>query len=189
LSANGSGIRHGKITKHRSGPDLAVTGLTLGKFAPLHRGHQFLIDTALSQVDKLVVVVYDCDELPECPLSVRANWISTLYPKVKIVLTKDAPKQTGYTPAITARHDHYLQTLLKDEPIDYFFSSEPYGTHVSLALNCIDVRVDQHRLQVPISGTKIRQNVSVCREFLCPLVFNDLISKVSHQVVPQVPTT
>ncbi|NCP64945.1 MAG: adenylyltransferase/cytidyltransferase family protein [Paraglaciecola sp.] len=168
---------------------MPVTGLTLGKFAPLHRGHQLVIDTALCQVDKLVVVVYDCDELPECPLSVRANWISTLYPQVQIVLAKDAPKQTGYSPAITALHDQYLQTLLKDEHIDYFFSSESYGEHVSLALNCIDVRVDQYRLQVPISGTKIRKNISAHQEFLCPLVFNDLISKVSHQVVAKLPAT
>ena len=28
-------------------------GLVLGKFAPLHRGHQFLIEHALAQVDKI----------------------------------------------------------------------------------------------------------------------------------------
>ena len=43
-------------------------GFTLGKFAPLHKGHQWLIDKALSQVDQLIVVIYACDELPQCPL-------------------------------------------------------------------------------------------------------------------------
>ncbi len=32
-------------------------GLTLGKFAPLHRGHQLLIDTALAEVDELVITI------------------------------------------------------------------------------------------------------------------------------------
>ena len=34
-------------------------GLVFGKFMPLHRGHQHLIDTALSQCDDLTIVVYD----------------------------------------------------------------------------------------------------------------------------------
>ena len=32
-------------------------GLVIGKFYPPHRGHKFLIDTALSQVDYLDVLV------------------------------------------------------------------------------------------------------------------------------------
>ena len=34
-------------------------GFTIGKFAPFHKGHQYLIETALKEVDKLIVVVYD----------------------------------------------------------------------------------------------------------------------------------
>ncbi|WP_144530121.1 adenylyltransferase/cytidyltransferase family protein, partial [Peribacillus simplex] len=34
-------------------------GLTLGKFAPLHKGHQFMIETALQEVDELIVVIYE----------------------------------------------------------------------------------------------------------------------------------
>lgn len=29
------------------------TGLTLGKYAPLHQGHQHVIETALQEVDEL----------------------------------------------------------------------------------------------------------------------------------------
>lgn len=48
-------------------------GLTLGKFAPLHRGHQFLIETALGEVDELVVIAYDSPHVTNVPLPVRAN--------------------------------------------------------------------------------------------------------------------
>lgn len=34
-------------------------GLTLGKFAPLHKGHQFMIETALQEVDELILVIYE----------------------------------------------------------------------------------------------------------------------------------
>ena len=34
-------------------------GFTIGKFAPLHKGHQFLIETALKEMDEFYVVIYD----------------------------------------------------------------------------------------------------------------------------------
>ena len=32
-------------------------GFTIGKFAPLHKGHQLLIETALKEMDEVYVVV------------------------------------------------------------------------------------------------------------------------------------
>ncbi|MBA3531684.1 MAG: adenylyltransferase/cytidyltransferase family protein [Ardenticatenales bacterium] len=55
-------------------------GLTLGKFAPLHRGHQFLIETALAEMEQVSVIVYDSPEVTAVPLPVRAGWIRQLYP-------------------------------------------------------------------------------------------------------------
>ena len=34
------------------------TGLTLGKFAPLHKGHQLIIDTALSELNWVATCSY-----------------------------------------------------------------------------------------------------------------------------------
>ena len=34
-------------------------GFTIGKFAPFHKGHQYLIETALKEMDEFYVVVYD----------------------------------------------------------------------------------------------------------------------------------
>ena len=34
-------------------------GFTIGKFAPWHKGHQFLIETALKEMDEFYVVIYD----------------------------------------------------------------------------------------------------------------------------------
>ncbi len=51
-------------------------GLTLGKFAPLHCGHQLLIDTALAEVDELVITIYDCPETTRrgCALFRYCTW-------------------------------------------------------------------------------------------------------------------
>jgi HTH-type transcriptional repressor of NAD biosynthesis genes len=41
-------------------------GLTLGKFAPLHKGHQLLIETALSEMDEVLAIIYDCYSPQSC---------------------------------------------------------------------------------------------------------------------------
>ncbi|WP_158972065.1 adenylyltransferase/cytidyltransferase family protein [Paraglaciecola sp. L3A3] len=152
-------------------------GLTLGKFAPLHKGHQALIDFSLRYADQLVIVIYACDELPSCPLPIRIKWLEQLYPQVQVILAIDGPKEVGYSQEIINKHDVYLQELLKDHCFDYFFSSESYGEHVSLALNCKDIRFDQARTKVPISATKIRNNVDQFKDYLSPLVYNTLIEQ------------
>lgn len=152
-------------------------GFTLGKFAPLHKGHQFLIDYALQRVDQLVVVIYACDELPSCPLETRIDWIKKLYANVEVIAAIDGPKETGYSKEITQKHDIYLKHLLREHTFDYFFSSETYGEHVSLALNCQDMRVDQTRTNIPISATQIRNNIKMFKEYMSPLVYNTLVGQ------------
>jgi len=56
-------------------------GLVFGKFMPLHRGHQHLIDTALSQCDDLTIVVYDSDpagDYTPMPIELRLAWLRSL---------------------------------------------------------------------------------------------------------------
>jgi HTH-type transcriptional regulator, transcriptional repressor of NAD biosynthesis genes len=55
------------------------TGLVVGKFAPFHHGHKFVIDTALEKVDNVIVLVYSNPDFPDIPTQVRANWIRQIY--------------------------------------------------------------------------------------------------------------
>ncbi len=71
------------------------TGLTLGKFAPLHKGHQLLIERALARTDHLIVMVYDAPETTPVPLPVRASWIRALYPTVEVLEAWDGPTAVG----------------------------------------------------------------------------------------------
>ena len=51
-----------------------LTGFVLGKFCPLHKGHQYLIDTARRQVERLYVVVDNImDDV--IPVSQRMRWM------------------------------------------------------------------------------------------------------------------
>ena len=154
------------------------TGLTLGKFAPLHRGHQLVIETALAEMDEVILLIYDCPEATDVPLDVRAGWIRELYPTVSVIDAWDGPTTVGDTPEITRAHDEYILRILSGRQITHFYSSEFYGEHVSRALGAVDRRIDPGRQQFSISGTLLRQHPYQYRDFIPRRVYRDLIAHV-----------
>jgi NadR type nicotinamide-nucleotide adenylyltransferase len=157
--------------------DKHKVGLTLGKFAPFHKGHQFLIETAIDEVDELIVLIYD-DPIINIPLVTRAGWIREIYPKIVVIEGVNSPNDTGYTPEIMKIQEDYVLSILDNRNISHFYSSEPYGVHMSNALNAINRQVDISRNNIPISATKIRKDPFKNKNFVHPKVYNDLITKV-----------
>ncbi len=158
-------------------------GLVVGKFMPLHRGHQFLIESALAQVDELTVVVYDTkvDGFEKLmPASKRAGWIQTLYPQViNVVARKDILQELSY-----AERDkpEYAQAYADDlgflGKFTHVFSSEAYGEPFAKALQADHIIVDMDRQLMPISGTQVRKDLFRYRTWLDPIVYRSLIQKV-----------
>ena len=157
---------------------MPTTGLTLGKFAPFHRGHQLLIETALAECHELTCLVYDSPAVTDVPLPVRAQWIRALYPRVRVIEARDGPADVGHTPEIQRAHERYVVERLGIVHVDRFYSSEPYGAHMSRALGALDRQVDPDRGSVPVSGTEIRRDPFRHRAFLHPLVYRDLVTTV-----------
>jgi HTH-type transcriptional regulator, transcriptional repressor of NAD biosynthesis genes len=153
-------------------------GLTLGKFAPFHRGHQFLLETALAEVDELTVIIYDEPTITPVPLPIRANWLRQLYPQVRVVEAWDGPTAMGSTPEIKRQHEDYVIRDLGISGITHFYSSEFYGDHMSTALGAVNRLVNPDRDIIPISATKIRANPFLNREYLHPIVYRDLIANI-----------
>ncbi len=154
------------------------TGLVLGKFAPLHKGHQWLIETALAENERVLVMIYHAPDVTDVPLPVRAGWIRELYPAAEIVAAWDGPLEVGLTPEMQRMHEAYILGKLDGRSVDRFYSSEFYGDHVSKALGAEDRRIDQARARIPISATAIRQDPYARREYLDPRVYRDLITRV-----------
>ncbi len=152
-------------------------GLTLGKFAPFHKGHQLLIETAINEVDELIVLIYD-DPVINIPLAIRASWIREIYPDIVVIEGVNSPNDTGYTAEIMKIQEDYVLSILGNRNISHFYSSEPYGVHMSVALNAINRQVDVSRNTVPISATKIRKDPFENKNFIHPKVYSDLITKV-----------
>jgi HTH-type transcriptional regulator, transcriptional repressor of NAD biosynthesis genes len=155
-----------------------MRGLTLGKFAPLHKGHQLVIETALREMDEVVVIVYDCPEITSIPLRVRANWIRTLYPTVQLIEARDGPTEVGDTAEIKQKHENYILNHLGITDISHFYSSEFYGDHMSRALGAVNRLVDPDRSIVPVSATEVRRDPFRFREYLDARVYRDLITNV-----------
>jgi HTH-type transcriptional repressor of NAD biosynthesis genes len=155
---------------------MTTHGLTLGKYAPLHRGHQHVIETAMSETDTITVMIYDAPETT-IPLTVRAGWLRTLYPQINVIEAWDGPTAVGNTPEIRQRHEDYILKALGSQKITHFYSSEFYGDHMSRALGAVNRQVDPERQRYPVSGTVIRENAYAHRHHIDPLVYRDLIVK------------
>lgn len=155
-----------------------TTGLTLGKFAPLHKGHQLVIETALAEMDQVVVMIYDCPETTEIPLNVRARWLRELYPSIEVIEAWDGPTTVGNTPEIKRMHDEYILKTLNGRRITHFYSSEFYGDHVSKALGAVSRQIDPDRKRFSISGTLLREHPYQHRDCIPRQVYRDLITNV-----------
>ena len=154
-----------------------TTGVTLGKYAPLHSGHQLVIETILAEQDEAIVIIYDTD-VTDVPLPVRANWIRLLYPGIRVIEAWDGPTGIDHDPAYEQAEERYVRSLLDDTEVTAFYCSEYYGDHMAKALGASDRRVDVDRFQVPISSTLIRSNPYAYRKFVDPIVYRDLVTKV-----------
>lgn len=147
-------------------------GFTIGKFAPLHKGHQLVIETGIKEMDKFFVVIYETD-LTNINIEKRAEWIKKLYPNVKIYFAKNPPKQYGLDNISVEIQMKYLSEIIRNEKPTHFYSSEPYGKYVAKYLRIIDRQVDTKREKVKISATNIRNNLEVNKQFLEDFVYDD----------------
>ncbi len=151
-------------------------GFTIGKFAPLHKGHQFLIETALKEMDEVYVVIYDTDII-NISVKQRAQWIKKLYPKVKIIYAYNSPKKYGLDKESVKIQMDYLSNLIKGIPVTHFYSSELYGEKVANYLNIENRLVDLERKNIPISATLIRNDYIKERKYIENFIYSDIIKK------------
>jgi HTH-type transcriptional repressor of NAD biosynthesis genes len=138
-------------------------GLVIGKFYPPHRGHKFLIDTALAQVDHLDVLI--CVR-PEQTISgeLRAQWLREMHPSACVRAIDDPGKDDD-----SAFWAKYTVRILGHAP-DVVFTSEDYGEAYARLLGCRHVMVDRERTRVTVSARAIRAAPLRHWEYLEPCV-------------------
>jgi HTH-type transcriptional regulator, transcriptional repressor of NAD biosynthesis genes len=139
-------------------------GLIIGKFYPPHRGHKYLIDTAVARCEEVTVIV--CwKKAQEISGVERARWIQEIHPNVHVKLLDD----DRLTDDDSAGWAESTLAILGFVP-DAVFTSEAYGDAYASFMGCVHVLVDKDRTHIPISATMVRGNPVKYAEFLEPCV-------------------
>jgi len=140
-----------------------IRGLVIGKFYPPHRGHKFLIDTALAQVDHLdVLVCVRSDQTISGEL--RRQWLQEIHPAAHVRAIEDPGQDDN-----SKFWAEYTVGILGKAP-DVVFTSEEYGDAYAQFMGCRHVLVDRQRVHVPVSATAVRAAALRHWEFLEPCV-------------------
>ncbi|MGM9489761.1 AAA family ATPase [Ideonella sp. YS5] len=174
-------------------------GLVVGKLAPLHLGHEYLVAQAAAQCERLLILSYTKPEFDRCDVDSRRGWLADRFPDHESVVIDDRWLRSACTQhgvafqplpdnaADDATHQAFLAWLLRDvlrRSPDVMFCSEDYGSPCAATLSAAlgktvrAVVVDRERSQVPISATRIRQDPLNHRVWMAPEVAASFVRRV-----------
>jgi HTH-type transcriptional regulator, transcriptional repressor of NAD biosynthesis genes len=173
-------------------------GLVVGKFAPLHRGHEHLVAQAAAACERLLVLSYSRPEFERCGVETRRAWMAARWPAHECLAIDDAwLADTCAARGIAQRaiphnaeddltQQRFLAWLLRDvlrRAPDAMFCSEAYGPPCAallsreLARPVACVLVDVARAAVPISATRLRAG-EPARAWLAPEVLASFVPRL-----------
>jgi NadR type nicotinamide-nucleotide adenylyltransferase len=180
-------------------------GLVVGKFCPLHRGHMYLIQNAVDACSDVLIISYTKPEFVGLGRARREAWLREVFPGVRSLVVDDAslgdlcasrglpPRRLPHNDEDAAVHREFTAWLCEticETTVDAVFTSEDYGDGFALALSAYfgaalpgtapvrHVCVDLPRAAVPISGTRIRDNLHLHREFMHPAVYANFVERI-----------
>lgn len=164
------------------------SGFVVGKFSPLHLGHEHLVAAARAACDQLLVLSYARPELPGCDKQRRARWLAARFPFARTVVITAGDVERPMPGNDELGHGEFIAWLLAGPlatRIDAVFTSEDYGDNLAASLTAhqgtpvAHVAVDPPRTAVAISGTAIRADVHANRRFLAPEVYASFVSRIA----------
>jgi NadR type nicotinamide-nucleotide adenylyltransferase len=161
-------------------------GLVVGKFCPLHRGHELTIRTMLDACREGFVLSYTNPEFAGCEPERRRRWLAELFPSATclVLAAHEAPPND----ADEVTHRRFVAQICRERwhtTVDAVFTSESYGDGFArelareFALPVSHVCVDAARRSHPVSGTELRADVHARREQLSPVVYADFVQRVA----------
>ena len=177
-----------------------TTGLVVGKFCPLHKGHEALLAFARAQCDRLVVLSYTKPEFPDCPPERRAEWLAAACPDAIRLVLDDAAllafaARRGEPPRLLPANDApdkeqrgfvaWVCRAMLGLTVDRVFTSEAYGDGFAASLarafgHPVEHRpFDPGRVRVPVSGTGLRDGTASHRAFLSAPVRRSLVRRAA----------
>lgn len=179
-----------------------LQGLVVGKFSPLHRGHELLIGCAQEQCQRLAIISYAKPEFAGCGADRREEWLGSLFPHIqRLVVTDERLKEwfpagdVSLPPdeADESIHRLFVGRLCRDVlaiSVDAVFTSEDYGDGFAEELTSFfrsydptlptvrHILVDRQRTRIPVSGSMLRSGLHEQRQWLAPVVYASFVQRV-----------
>jgi HTH-type transcriptional regulator, transcriptional repressor of NAD biosynthesis genes len=179
-------------------------GLVVGKFSPLHRGHEALIRCAQEACDEVIIISYSKPEFAGCEASTRALWLAELFATTRRLLVTDqflreptcgqgqftAVPENDAPDAVHREFCGFLCETYFGGQADAVFTSEDYGDgfaeHLTRRLRArspqaatvAHVCVDRQRANVPVSGSLIRTDIHAHRNWVSPFVYARFVQRI-----------
>jgi HTH-type transcriptional repressor of NAD biosynthesis genes len=153
-----------------------------GKFLPFHKGHEAMINFALSKCEFLTVLVC-CSDKESIPATYRKAWIEKAFEKEKNIeirtlnyLESELPNTSESSESVSKI---WADIFIKQLP-DYslLITSEEYGNFVAAFMNIQHIAFDIPKKHFPVSATAVRNDVFTNWEYLPDSVKPDLSVKV-----------
>lgn len=180
------------------------TGLVVGKFCPLHKGHESVIEQALLNCEEVIVLSYTSENYPKCTVENRRDWLNDLAYRFEDYMPGAAdrlkihvldPKEVDIPNDLDPDEDHrkfcgdYLLNVI-ETTVQAVFNSESYGQGFADYLTLYftvnfknpivvdNVLVDVDRKKYPVSGTMLRDTPELIKESCSNVVINSYVKKI-----------
>jgi HTH-type transcriptional repressor of NAD biosynthesis genes len=153
-----------------------------GKFLPFHKGHEAMINFALSKCEFLTVLVC-CSDKESVPDTFRKAWIQKVFEKNKNIeirtfnyLESELPNTSASSKEVSEIWANIFKKQLPDYSL--LITSEEYGNSVAAFMNIQHIAFDIPKKLFPVSATAVRNDVFSNWKYLPDSVKPDLSVKV-----------
>lgn len=157
--------------------------LVVGRFSPLHRGHEALLAAAVALGRPVVVLSYAHPEAVGCPAMLRERWLQEVAARqagIAEVVVR-APPQVPEDDATAEDHRAFCASVCVERgwPVDAVATGEDYGegfaAYLTTALGRPVVHARTDRALLRVSGTAVRADPFAHRDQVHPQVLRDYL--------------
>ncbi len=147
-----------------------VKAFVFGKFLPFHKGHEAMINFALTKCDFLSVLVC-CSDTEKIPSLIRKEWIeksleNNIRLEVRLFNYKESDLPNTSVSSAEVSKLWAKEFVVQFPDYSILVTSEDYGKFVAEYMNIKHIPFDLNRNIYPISATDIRNNLFEHWKFL-----------------------
>jgi HTH-type transcriptional repressor of NAD biosynthesis genes len=159
-----------------------INGFVFGKFLPFHKGHEALINFALTKCDFLTVLIC-CSDKETVPAVTRQCWIEKSFASKRNLQVKifhysenELPNTSESSMDVSKLWSEKFKKIFPD--VDLVITSEPYGNYVASCMHIKHIPFDIQRQIFPVSATAVRNDLFTNWKYLPDSVKPDFAIKV-----------